>query len=143
MPTMARYHRELLDTHIESAEIAILPFTEAGGEQSSAGLRHQLLKRAGADAVMLKRPEQRELFLVPGHARNAGPHHRSATTTFCGTKSWKPLDCLFAGGDRDAARHCRPTQIRGAETVEIDPGRGADPECALAYSDSVPLLVGC
>jgi hypothetical protein len=60
VPSIGRYHRELLDNHIESAELAILPFTEPGGEQLSAALRRQLLKRAGAAAVVLNRAEQRE-----------------------------------------------------------------------------------
>src|ERR1700693_5545507 len=63
VPSLGRYHRSLLEARIESAEIAILPFTEAGGEQLSENLRRQLLARAGAAAVMLKRADQRELFL--------------------------------------------------------------------------------
>ena len=64
LPTLGRYHRSLLESHIASAEIAILPFTESGGEQLSAGLSRQLLTRAGAGAVMLKRPDQHDLFLA-------------------------------------------------------------------------------
>ena len=70
LPTLGRYHRSLLESHIASAEIAILPFTESGGEQLSEGLRRELLARAGAGAVMLKRADQRELFLAhdePSH----------------------------------------------------------------------------
>jgi hypothetical protein len=36
VPSIARYHRSLLESHIESSEIAILPFTELGGQQLSA-----------------------------------------------------------------------------------------------------------
>jgi len=50
VPSIARYHRELLENHIQSAELAILPFTEPGGDKLSAALREQLLKRAGAAA---------------------------------------------------------------------------------------------
>src|ERR1700731_1783817 len=64
MPTLGRYYASLLESRIASAEIAILPFTESGGEQLSEGLRRELLARAGAGAVMLKRADQRELFLA-------------------------------------------------------------------------------
>src|ERR1700744_4095316 len=64
VPSIGREHRSLLDAHIESAQIAILPFTEPVGSQLSPELRAQLLTRAGAAAVLLPRPDQRELFLV-------------------------------------------------------------------------------
>ena len=64
VPSVGQYYRELLDNHIESAELAILPFTEASGQELSETLRMQLLRRAGADAVLLKRADQRQLFLV-------------------------------------------------------------------------------
>ncbi|HJW42723.1 MAG TPA: hypothetical protein VJ476_16030, partial [Rhizomicrobium sp.] len=35
VPSVGRYHRELLDNHIESAELAVLPFTEPGGDHLS------------------------------------------------------------------------------------------------------------
>ena len=99
VPTIARYHHELLNTHIESAEIAILPFTEIGDEQFSATLRRQLLMRAGADAVMLKRREQRELFLVQGM-----PETLDRTIDLSRPGLWNEIveaaNCLFEGGDR-------------------------------------------
>src|SRR5262249_1707954 len=64
LPSGGRYHRQLLDDHIQSAELAILPFTEPGGDTLSASLRNQLLKRAGAAAVLLKRADQKQFFLV-------------------------------------------------------------------------------
>ena len=117
VPTIARYHRELLDTHIESAEIAILPFTEIGGEQFSSSLRRQLLMRAGADAVMLKRHDQRELFLVQGM-----PERLDRTIDLSRPGLWPEIEeaanCLFMGGDR-MLRIISPTQITKAETVEV------------------------
>src|SRR5256714_8128786 len=56
-PSVGRYHHGLLQSHIESAEIAILPLTQAAGEKLSTNLREQLLARAGANAVVLRRPE--------------------------------------------------------------------------------------
>ena len=37
VPAIGLYHRELLDDHILSAELAILPFTEPGGQDLSRG----------------------------------------------------------------------------------------------------------
>jgi signal transduction histidine kinase len=63
-PSVARYHHQLLQDRINSAQLAILPFTEAPGEQLSARLRMQLLARAGVEAVILTGGGQHELYLV-------------------------------------------------------------------------------
>lgn len=63
-PTVARYHHQLLLDRVRSAELAILPFTEAPGEQFSERLRLELLSRAGVQAVVLKRNRASQLFLV-------------------------------------------------------------------------------
>ena len=70
VPSVGRYHRELLDNHIESAELAVLPFTEPGGDKLPAALRSEIIQRAGAEAVLLTLAEQRELFQVEGPSRN-------------------------------------------------------------------------
>lgn len=126
-PSVGRYHRSLLESHIESAEIAILPFTEAGGEQLSGALRRELLKRAGASAVMLKRPEQRELFLV-----KEMPPAIDLTIDVRGSnlfaEIYRAFDSLIHGGRR-VLHVIAPTRIRGAETIEVivgeKPIRGA------------------
>ncbi len=61
-PSVARYHHQLLDDRINAAELAILPFTEAPGEQLSARLRMQLLARAGVEAVILQGGGQHQLL---------------------------------------------------------------------------------
>jgi len=63
-PSVARYHHQLLQDRINSAQLVILPFTEAPGQQLSANLRKQLLDRAGVEAVILRGGGQHELFLV-------------------------------------------------------------------------------
>jgi signal transduction histidine kinase len=117
LPTLGRYHRSLLESHIASAEIAILPFTEAGGEQLSEGLRRQLLARAGAAAVMLSRPDQRELFLAHDE-----PARVDLTTDLRAQSLFAQiggaLDCLFAGGNR-ILHVVSATQILHAQTVEV------------------------
>jgi signal transduction histidine kinase len=63
-PTVARYHHQLLTDRVRSAELAILPFTEAPGEQLSEQMRLELASRAGVGAVVLQRKDHRQLFLV-------------------------------------------------------------------------------
>jgi signal transduction histidine kinase len=117
VPSIGRYHRELLQNHIQSAELAILPFTEPGGEQLSGALRQQLLKRAGAAAVLLKRAEQRELFLVEGQ-----PHSIDKTIDLThmmmAGRLTDGLDCLLNGGGR-TLHVIAPTRIKGAESIGI------------------------
>ncbi|HSZ11681.1 MAG TPA: HAMP domain-containing sensor histidine kinase [Rhizomicrobium sp.] len=131
-PSIARYHKALLDMHIESAELAILPFTEPGGSQLSAGLRAQLLARAGAGAVMLKRPEQRELFLVHGMPgaidRTIDLRHADLMT-----ETEEALDCIFAGDDR-TLHVIAPTHIKGAQTIEVIVGEKSIRAALIHYS---------
>ncbi len=50
VPSVGRYHRELLENHIESAELAVQPFNEPGGDALSGDVRSHLLqarRRAG------------------------------------------------------------------------------------------------
>jgi signal transduction histidine kinase len=116
-PSIARFYYSLLDMHIESAEIAILPFTEPGGGQLSAGLRAQLLERAGAGAVMLKRPDQRELFLVhgmPGRIDRTIDLRKANLMA----EMEDALDCVMARDNR-VLHVIAPTRIEGAQTVEV------------------------
>ena len=132
VPSIGRYHRELLENHIQSAELAILPFTEPGGDQLSPALRQQLLKRAGAAAVLLKRPEQRELFLVEGM-----PHAIDKTIDLTHMmmmgRLGDGLDCLLNGGDR-TLHVIAPTRIKGAESVGIILGEGPIRAALMDYA---------
>lgn len=119
VPSIGRNYRNQLDNRIEMAEIAILPFTELRNEQVSPGLRNELLRHAGATAVILKRAEQHELFLPD---ELPSPNHIDLTIDlrqmglFGGM--YQALDCLFEGGDR-LLHVVAPTHIRNAETVEV------------------------
>lgn len=138
LPTLGRYHRSLLETHIASAEIAILPFTEAGGEQLSEGLRRQLLARAGAAAVMLARPDQRELFLAhdePSHVDLTVDLRRQDLFAQIGDA----LDCLFAGGNR-ILHVVAATRILHAETVEVITDEQPIRAELLAYAGRLVLV---
>lgn len=138
VPTIGRYHASLLEQHIESAEIAILPFTEAGGKQLSSGIRSQLLQRAGANAVMLKRPEQRELFLV-----SEMPSRINVTIDLRKTgtfgEMYQALDCLIEGGNR-ILHVIAPTRIRGAQAIEVIVGERSIHAALVDYSGRAIVL---
>jgi signal transduction histidine kinase len=132
VPSIARYHRSLLANHIETAEVAILPLTELDREKFSIDLQRQMLSRAGASAVMLKRPEQRELFLpeaMPSHIDLVLDLRRDNLFA----QMADALDCLFEGGNR-ILRIIAPTHIRGAETIEVIVGEQPIRRGLLAFA---------
>jgi signal transduction histidine kinase len=118
VPSIGRFYVGELNQHIETAEIAILPFTEPGSREFTAGLRSQLLARADATIVILKRAEQHELFLV----NERMPTHADLTIDLSTTTAvggmFDALDCLIHGDDR-VLHVIAPTRIKGAETVEV------------------------
>jgi signal transduction histidine kinase len=120
VPSLGRFYMTELSRHIETAEIAILPFTEPSSEHLSAGLRRQLLARADATLVILKRAEQHELFLVD--EKKPMPAHADLTvdlrTTTVVGGMLNALDCLVRGDDR-VLHVISPTRVQGAETVEV------------------------
>lgn len=138
VPSIGRYHASLLENRIESAEIAILPFTELGGEQLSPALRSELLQRAGAAAVMLKRADQRELFLVSDM-----PAHLDVTIDLRKSNLWTDmahaLDCIFHGGTR-ILHVIASTHITGAQTVEVIVGEAPIRENLLNFAGRMALL---
>jgi signal transduction histidine kinase len=118
VPSVARYHKSLLDNHIETAELAILPLTEVDKEKFSPTLRNTLVARAGALAVMVKRPEKRELFLP-----DALPGHIDVTIDLSKDNFFieaaNAMDCLFNGGNR-ILHIAAPTHIiTGAQAIDV------------------------
>ena len=138
LPTLGRYHRSLLESHIASAEIAILPFTESGGEQLSEGLRRELLARAGAGAVMLKRADQRELFLAHDE-----PSHFDLTIDLREQSLFSQiaaaLDCLAEGGNR-TLHVVATTRIVHAETVEVITDERPIRDDLVSYANRLVLV---
>lgn len=98
-PSMARYHRELLFDRVASAELAILPFTEAPGENLSAELRTQLLSRAGVLAIVLRGGGQHELFLTGQEPPQIDAVYNTAATGFI-TEMRDVIRCLTAAPGR-------------------------------------------
>ena len=138
VPSIARYHTSLLENHIETAELAILPFTEPGGNQLSAALRQQLLTRAGAAAVMLKRPDQRELFLVDEIPMKIDATIDLTRENFFG-EMVRALDCVTAGGNR-TLHVISATRIKGAQAVEVIVGERPIRKALVRYARRIVFL---
>lgn len=138
VPSLGRYHRSLLEGRIESSEIAILPFTEVGENQLSEALRKQLLARANASAVMLKRSDQRELFL-----RDQMPSRIDVTIDLRNQdlfeEMFEALDCMAVGGAR-TLRVIAPTHIAGAESIDAIIGEASIRGALMDYADRLVLL---
>ncbi|MGH6888864.1 MAG: sensor histidine kinase [Rhizomicrobium sp.] len=138
LPTLGRYDTSLLESRIANAEIAILPFTERGGEQLSQHLRQQLLARAGAAAVMLTRPDQRELFLAYEE-----PSHFDLTIDLRGQDPFvqigHALDCMFLGGNR-ILHVVSATRILHAQTVELITNEAPIRADLLSYAGRLVLV---
>jgi signal transduction histidine kinase len=98
-PSVARYHNQLLQDRIHSAQLAILPFTEAPGEQFSDELRMQLLHQAGAEAVILRGGGQHELFLVGPEPPPIQTIYDAGLTDLI-SQTRDVIRCLFAPRDR-------------------------------------------
>lgn len=64
VPSVASFHRNLLEEKLAAAQLAVLALEETEGNQVSPELRRELLTNAGVRAVSLKRNETRQLFLA-------------------------------------------------------------------------------
>jgi signal transduction histidine kinase len=117
LPSIGQYYRELLGNHIESAELAITPFTLPGGDQLPESLRARILNRAGAAAVLLKRADQRQLFLVDRLPQKVDVTIDLTSAGF-GRSMVEALSCLTHGGNR-MLHVIAPTHVEGAESIGI------------------------
>ena len=135
VPSVGRYHRELLDNHIESAELAILPFTEPGGDQLPGETRAMLLRRAGASWVMLKSPERRQLFQIEDSRQWIDATIDLTQGGFVSDMT-DAIDCLWHDGDR-SLHVIAPTRIAGAENIAIILGEAPIRGALVAYADRV------
>ncbi|MGC9955184.1 MAG: HAMP domain-containing sensor histidine kinase [Rhizomicrobium sp.] len=132
VPAIGLYHRELLDDHILSAELAILPFTEPGGQDLSENLRQELLKHADADAVMLKRSYRRDFFQV-GSVPMRIDRTIDLTSDSLLADMDNAMDCLLRGGTREL-HIVAPTHIKGAQSIGIVLGEAPLRNALLVYA---------
>ena len=126
------YHRELLDEHILAAELAILPFTEPGGQGLPESPRLELLRHANADAVMLQRSTRRDFFQVGGVPTRID-HTIDLTSDTLLADMGYGMDCLLNGGAREL-HIIAPTQIRDAHSIGIVLGEAPLRNALLVYA---------
>ena len=135
VPAIGLYHRELLDDHILAAELAILPFASPGGQILPESLQKELLRHANADAVLLKRADQRQLFLPRAMpARVDRTIDLTADTVVADMVNG--LDCLLFGGAR-TLHVIAPTRIENAQTIGIVLGEAPIRSALLRYAGRV------
>ena len=117
LPAIGLYERELLDDHILSAELAIMPFTGPGGEALPLALRERLLRHANADQVLLRRTYQRDLFPI-----GEMPSRIDRTIDLTGDTLFNDIangmECLLHGGAR-TLYVIAPTHIPDAQSIAI------------------------
>ena len=116
LPAMGIKEREILDNHILSAELSILPFTTPGQDWPDE-LRQNLLKHADADEVLLRRKYQRDYFQI------GAPHSKiDRTIDLSRERLWRDtanaMDCLFHGGGR-TLHVIAPSRIKDASSISI------------------------
>jgi signal transduction histidine kinase len=113
-PSVARFHHELLMDRIENAELAILPFTEAPGEQLSEQLKTELLERAGVEAVILRGGGQHELFVGGNEPLKIDAIYDGGETDLI-EQVQDVLQCLFA----PSGRIIRIDSMSGGMNLEV------------------------
>jgi signal transduction histidine kinase len=137
VPSLGRYHRSLLEARVESSEIAILPQQEVDETQFSLALRRELLERAGAEAVMVKRRDVRTLFLNRMPGGDVTPIDLRDHNLF--DEMVQALDCVAHGGHR-TLRVIAPTRIAEAETIEVIVAEAPIRDTLIAYAGQLVLL---
>jgi signal transduction histidine kinase len=117
VPLIGQYYGELLDNHIEAAELAFLPFTMPGGNDLPDATRSAILKRAGAAAVFLTLPDQR-LYFDLGKQPTRVDVTVDLAKAGIGTEMVEGLSCLLHGGDR-MLHVTAKSRIKGAKSIDI------------------------
>ena len=117
VPSVGQYYRELLGNHIESAELAVMPFTLPESNKLPETLRTQILQRAGAEAVLLKLADQRYYFQVNNETRMVDATVDLTKSGF-GRDMAEAMSCLFHNGNR-VLHVIAPTRIKGAKSIGI------------------------
>lgn len=138
VPAIGRYHESLVLAHVKSAELAVLPFTEKSGKDISPELRQQLLLRAGANAVALKREDVRDFYLVSTLPAKIDVVIDLTDDSLLAEMA-NALDCIFNGGNR-ALRITSWTQIRGAQAIDVILWEGQIHADLIGYAQNIALL---
>ena len=135
LPAIGLYERELLDDHILSAELTIMPFTIPGGQDLPDDLRQSLLKHADADVVLLRRRYQRDFFQIGMmHSRIDRTIDLTGDTLL--SDIGNGVECLVNGGTR-TLHVIAPTQIADARSIAIILGEAPIRSALLVYARRV------
>jgi signal transduction histidine kinase len=117
LPAIGLYERELLDDHILSAELTIMPFAEMGAKRLPRELSEDLLQHTDADLVLLKRPYQRDFYQIGAmHSRIDRTIDLTSDTLI--SDIINGMECLIDGGSR-TLQVVAPTRIKGAQSIAI------------------------
>jgi len=117
VPSIGQYYRELLGNHIESAELAVMPFTLPESKKLPETLRTQILQRAGAEAVLLTLADQRFFFQVNDEQKMVD-HTIDLTKAGFGKGMIEAVSCLWQSHDR-VLHVIAPTKIPHARSLGI------------------------
>lgn len=102
-PVIGRVYRGLLDNHILSAELAVMPFTEPEGQNLSFGMRRLLLNHADAMAVSVTRSDRRDFFTTMAPDVLPAPSRMRRIDLISGgigTDIYNGIECLLGPGNR-------------------------------------------
>jgi signal transduction histidine kinase len=117
VPSVGQYYRELLGNHIESAELAVMPFTLPESNKLPETLRTQILQRAGAEAVLLTLTDQRFYFQVNDEPKTVD-HTIDLTKAGFRVGMIEAVSCLLQSHDR-VLHVIAPTKITHARSIGI------------------------
>jgi signal transduction histidine kinase len=117
VPAIGRYHRNLLDDHIKSAELAVLPFSESSGANAPPEIQKELLARADAAAVALKRKDVRNFYLVGKEVPKVDLTIDLQKDSLL-SEIGNAIDCIVNGGNR-GLHIVAWTQIKDTEAIDI------------------------
>jgi signal transduction histidine kinase len=117
VPSVGQYYRELLGNHIESAELAVMPFTLPESKELPETLRTQILRRAGAEAVLLTLADQRFYFQVNDEQKMVD-HTIDLTKGGFGRGMAEAVGCLWQSHDR-VLHVIAPTKVPHAKSIGI------------------------
>jgi signal transduction histidine kinase len=132
VPSIGQYYRELLGNHIESAELAVMPFTLPESNKLPETLRTQILQRAGAEAVLLTLADQRFYFQVNNEPKTVDATIDLTKAGF-GSGMIEGVSCLFHNNNR-VLHVIAPTRITGARSIGIVLHEGPIRAALIAYS---------
>jgi signal transduction histidine kinase len=132
VPSIGQYYRELLGNHIESAELAVMPFTLPESNKLPETLRTQILQRAGAEAVLLTLADQRFYFQVNNEPKTVDATIDLTKAGF-GSGMVEGVSCLLHNNNR-VLHVIAPTRITGARSIGIVLHEGPIRAALIAYS---------